>query len=72
MGWLLRKLRGLRWLRLGLGGDMSAKKNIKELKECEYWDKKKGELYMNGKYKYRYIIKRTCRFWKRFADKGEL
>ena len=51
---------------------MSAKKNIKELKECEYWDKKKGELYMNGKYKYRYIIKRTCRFWKRFADKGEL
>jgi len=40
---------------------MKAKARIKFLKECEWWDKKRRILRDNGKSKYRYIIKRTCR-----------
>lgn len=38
---------------------MPAKKTIRKLKELEYWHN--GKLYANGKAKYRYIEKRTCR-----------
>ena len=44
---------------------MGAKQKIRVMKELEYWayDKKlkRMGLYWNGKRKYRYIAKRTCR-----------
>lgn len=44
---------------------MGAKAKIKFMKMCEYWGREKGSrlkcLYWNGKRKYRYIEKRTCR-----------
>jgi len=51
---------------------MSAKKNIKKMKIKESWYKQKGRYVDYGMYKYRYIWKRTCRFWKRLARKMEI
>ena len=44
---------------------MGAKQKIRFMKELEYWDydkrAKRMQLWSNGKRKYRYIAKRTCR-----------
>ena len=45
-------------------------KKLKDMKEREYYDKKKKVFVSWGKYKDRYISKRTCRFWKR-GDKND-